>query len=73
MSLLMHRAPEHDIDDRRTGDIVYTRMFGQDVILLNSEEVAVALLDKRSQKYSDRPEFSPAEMYVLLSVSCSLR
>ncbi|KAN0081290.1 Cytochrome P450 [Tylopilus felleus] len=45
------------------GDIVYTRMFGQDVILLNSEEVAVALLDKRSQKYSDRPEFSPAEMF----------
>ena len=45
----MYRAPEHDI--------VYTRVFDQDVILLNSEEAAVALLSKR---YSDRPEFSPA-------------
>ncbi|KAN0101198.1 Cytochrome P450 [Tylopilus felleus] len=53
----MHRAPEHDI--------VYARVFGQDVILLNSEEVAVALLDKRSQKYSNRPEFSPASCSTL--------
>ncbi|KAN0101188.1 Cytochrome P450 [Tylopilus felleus] len=48
----MYRAPEHDI--------VYTRVFDQDVILLNSEEAAVALLSKR---YSDRPEFSPASFF----------
>ena len=71
MSLLMHCTPEYNIDDRLAGNIVYTHMFGQDIILLNSEEVAVALLDKCSSKYSDQPEFAPAELYVLLFL-CSL-
>ena len=41
--------------DRRTGDVVYFRVLGQDFIVLNSEQAALALLEKRSQKYSDRP------------------
>ncbi|KAF8452275.1 cytochrome P450 [Boletus edulis BED1] len=45
------------------GDIVYTRMLGQDIILLNSERVAVELLEKRSQKYSDRPVFAAADLF----------
>ena len=50
--------------DCQTGDIVYTRVLGQDIIVLNSEQVAVALLEKRSQKYSDRPVFSAADLCV---------
>ncbi|KAG1744911.1 cytochrome P450 [Suillus paluster] len=38
------------------GDMVHTRLFGQDKIVVNSEETARDLLDHRSQNYSDRPE-----------------
>ena len=58
--------------DRRTGDIVYTRVPGQDIIVLNSEQVAVALLEKRSHKYSDRPVFSAADLCVFPAFRCSL-
>ena len=34
--------------------------------MLNSEEVAIELLEKRSHKYSDRPVFSAADLYVLM-------
>ncbi|KAH7911741.1 cytochrome P450, partial [Hygrophoropsis aurantiaca] len=37
------------------GDIVYSRFFDQDIIIINSEEVARDLLDRRSHIYSDRP------------------
>lgn len=37
------------------GDIVYSRMFGQDVIIVNSERMARLLADQRSSIYSDRP------------------
>ncbi|KAG8215888.1 cytochrome P450 [Butyriboletus roseoflavus] len=48
---------------KKYGDIVYTRVLGQDVIVLNSEEVAIELLEKRSHKYSDRPVFSAADLF----------
>lgn len=35
-------------------DVIRYRLFGRDVILLNSFEVATDLLDKRSLIYSDR-------------------
>ncbi|KAH7910607.1 cytochrome P450 [Hygrophoropsis aurantiaca] len=37
------------------GDLVYSRFFNQDIIIINSEEVAQDLLDRRSHIYSDRP------------------
>ncbi|KAH7905082.1 cytochrome P450 [Hygrophoropsis aurantiaca] len=37
------------------GDLVYSRFFRQEIILINSEEVARDLLDRRSHIYSDRP------------------
>ena len=52
---------------RLSGDIVYTRVLGQEIVILNSEEVAIALPEKRSQKYSDRPVFFIADLYVVLS------
>ncbi|KAI5988513.1 cytochrome P450 [Pisolithus albus] len=36
------------------GDIVYTRTFGQDIIIVNSEKTARVLADGRSEIYSDR-------------------
>lgn len=55
--------------DCPTGDIVYTRVLGQDIVILNSKEVAIELLEKRSQKYSDRPVISIADMYVFFRAS----
>ncbi len=38
-----------------TGDVVFYRVFGTKIIMLNTIEVAAELLDKRSANYSDRP------------------
>ncbi|KIJ19370.1 hypothetical protein PAXINDRAFT_7853 [Paxillus involutus ATCC 200175] len=45
------------------GDILYTQILGQEIIVLNSEEVAINLLEKRSRKYSDRPGFATADLF----------
>ncbi|KAF8549586.1 cytochrome P450 [Imleria badia] len=37
------------------GDIVYTRLFGRHIIILNSEKTAKDLLENRSKNCSDRP------------------
>ncbi|KAG9234092.1 cytochrome P450 [Amylocarpus encephaloides] len=38
-------------------DIIYMSLLGQGVIILNKAEDAIALLDRRGSKYSDRPRF----------------
>ncbi|KAH7913596.1 cytochrome P450 [Hygrophoropsis aurantiaca] len=40
------------------GDIVYSRALGQEIIIINSEDVARALMEKRSHNYSDRPRLA---------------
>jgi len=47
--------------------MVYSRLFGQDNIVINSEDIARDLLEHRSQNYSDRPEIATNEMYELLN------
>ncbi|KAF9223390.1 cytochrome P450 [Gyrodon lividus] len=37
------------------GELVYSRLLNQDIIVINSEEVAKDLLERRSNNYSDRP------------------
>ncbi|KAG8761504.1 hypothetical protein FRC11_013798 [Ceratobasidium sp. 423] len=37
------------------GDVVYVRVLGQGMVVLNSREAAFELLERRSSKYSDRP------------------
>ena len=37
------------------GDLVYSRLLNQEVIIINSEEVGKNLLERRSYNYSDRP------------------
>jgi cytochrome P450 len=43
------------------GPIVYLNFAGQDVVLLNTKEVATELLDHRSFNYSDRPKITVAD------------
>ena len=44
---------------RHVGDIIYSRLLGQDYIIVNSEKVARALSDtRRSAVYADRPKFA---------------
>lgn len=47
--------------------MIYFRLFGQNNIVINSEQIARDLLDVRSQNYSDRPEIPTNELYVLLN------
>ncbi|KAJ7714035.1 hypothetical protein B0H14DRAFT_2413580 [Mycena olivaceomarginata] len=46
------------------GDIMYLDILGNSMIVLNTEKVAVDLLNKQSSIYSDRPRFILYEMYV---------
>ena len=39
------------------GDVVYARFFQQPVIILNSAQSAIDLMEKRGAKYSGRPRF----------------
>lgn len=46
----------------RLGGLIYFKVFNQDIILVNSVEIAMDLLDKRSRIYSDRPQVPMVEM-----------
>ncbi|KAH7921662.1 cytochrome P450 [Leucogyrophana mollusca] len=37
------------------GDLVYARFLNEEIIVINSKKIAVDLLEKRSNNYSDRP------------------
>lgn len=37
------------------GELVYSRLLNQEIILINTEKVARDLLERRSNNYSDRP------------------
>ncbi|KAI0367633.1 O-methylsterigmatocystin oxidoreductase [Pilatotrama ljubarskyi] len=47
---------------KKYGDIMYLDMLGQPMIMLNSYEAAVAILEGRSANTSDRPRSAMAEM-----------
>ncbi|KAF9237858.1 cytochrome P450 [Melanogaster broomeanus] len=38
------------------GDLIYSRLFNQEIIIINSEKIAKDLLEDRSSNYSDRPD-----------------
>ncbi|KAF9235264.1 cytochrome P450 [Melanogaster broomeanus] len=46
-----------------TGDLVYSRLFNQDIIIINSEKVAKDLLEDRSSNYSDRPNVPTTALF----------
>ena len=43
-----------------SGEMMYVSAFGRGVLVINSQRVAVDLLEKRSNIYSDRPTFISA-------------
>jgi hypothetical protein len=50
--------------DISVGDINYVNVAGQDLIYLNSFDVAIDLLEKRSSLYSDRSHSSMMKLFV---------
>ncbi|ESK83213.1 cytochrome p450 [Moniliophthora roreri MCA 2997] len=58
----MNRPWHSLIEWKKTyGDIVYIRLFNQDVIVLNSAKAAGDLLDRRAANYSNRPRMPVIE------------
>ncbi|KAG1815622.1 cytochrome P450 [Suillus subaureus] len=45
------------------GDLIRVRLMGQEIVVINSEKTARALLDQRSAVYSDRPSILPARKF----------
>ncbi|KAG2114147.1 cytochrome P450 [Suillus discolor] len=45
------------------GDLFFVRLLGQEIVVINSQHVAEALLDKRSRIYSDRPYLATVEPF----------
>ncbi|KAG0704855.1 cytochrome P450 [Suillus ampliporus] len=54
------------------GDIVYSRVLGQHIIIISSIQVAKELLDKRSAIYSDRPVLRTNEEFGISFNTASL-
>lgn len=48
---------------KQYGDIVHAKLLGKDLIILNCERIACALLEKRSAIYSDRPHVPTNELF----------
>ncbi|KAH7928454.1 cytochrome P450 [Leucogyrophana mollusca] len=55
------------------GDLIYTRFFQQDIIVISSEKVAKDLLERRSHIYSDRPELPANDIIGMSFISVFLR
>jgi len=55
---------------RRSGDVIHLESFGQHVVVLNTQEASLDLLEKRSSIYSDRavPNIMEAYVYILVSL-----
>ncbi len=56
----------------REGDVMHLQVFNRNMIILNTAEAAIDLMDKRSSIYSDRPDFPIFRMWVLVVSACSL-
>jgi hypothetical protein len=46
-----------------SGDLIFARILDQEAVIINSQHVAEALLDKRSRIYSDRPYLATVKPY----------
>jgi hypothetical protein len=54
--------------DNTLGDIVYLETFGKGILILDSMEAVVDLLERRGSIYSSRPQVVMSELYVSASV-----
>lgn len=48
-----------------TGKLVYFKVLGRSIIVLDSYDTACEILDKRSRNYSDRPDSVMANLYAI--------
>ena len=64
--LLSFNIPEVRLNSGQ-GDVVYVIALGKSIVVLNSEQDAIDLLEKKSAIYSDRPPFITCDMYVTIS------
>ncbi|KAF9456706.1 cytochrome P450 [Collybia nuda] len=55
------------------GDVMYLHVFGRSLVVLNSVQAAVDLLEKRGANYSDRPHILPFEIMGWTSALTLLR
>lgn len=46
----------------KAGDVTYLNILGRPIVVLNSVQAAIDLLDKRSSNYSDRGDFPLCEL-----------
>ena len=49
------------------GDVLHLSVLGKSIVVLNTEEAAFELLDKRSAIYSDRPRFPMQDLYAFVT------
>jgi len=54
---------------RVSGDVIHLESFGQHVVVLNTQEASLDLLEKRSSIYSDRAVPTIMEAYVYIPLS----
>ncbi|KAG1788818.1 cytochrome P450 [Suillus plorans] len=45
------------------GDLVFVQLLGQEIVVINSQHVAEALMDKRSRIYSDKPTIATLDPF----------
>lgn len=56
--MIISSTPTHEFFiETKTGDVLYLNVLGRSLVILNSTQAAVNLLDKRSSNYSDRAYF----------------
>ena len=55
-----------------SGDLIFTRILDQEVIVINSQDIGQALLEKRSGVYADRPYLATLQPCVPLILFCSI-
>ena len=52
-----------------SGEMMFLSALGQGILVINSQRVAIDLLEKRSNIYSDRPDFISAGRFLTQNLS----
>jgi hypothetical protein len=55
-----------------SGEMMYISALGQGVLVINSQRVAIDLLEKRSNIYSDRPHYIAAGYFLTKNLTFTL-
>ncbi len=72
MVILRTFNPSECILMYRSGEMMYISALGKGLIIINSQRVAVDLLEKRSNIFSDRPHYISAGEFMTKGLSFAL-